>query len=129
MVSGFCHKTKGGSTQRNGRAIPSEQIKIQINPGSGPAAQLVGGKHGALGWNLGVGSPKCRLGRPRRGCWGSITLYIHPLPHFFASLSTSHCQLVHLWCDPLHTLFCTSGFISILPLVLCSPMKTDYHSL
>jgi len=42
-----------------------------------------------------------------------------------ASQSTSHCQLVHLWCDPLPTLFCTSDFIPVLSLVLCSPMKTD----
>lgn len=64
MISGFCHKTKGGSTQRNGRAILSEQIKIQLNPGSSPAAQLVGGKHGAWAGTSGQGALNAGLADP-----------------------------------------------------------------
>lgn len=53
MISPFCHRTKGGSTQRNHKAEAPEQTKVPLNP----------------------------------------------------------------------------DFVSVLPLVLCSSVKTDYHSL
>lgn len=101
------------------------QTKVQLNPGSSPAALLVGGKQGGL--SLRVGSPympACQKHERMPGKHHAVFTSFD-----FSSLSTSHCQVVHLWCDPLHAFLCTPDLMSILPLVLCSPMKTDYHSL
>lgn len=125
----FCHKTKGVSAQWNYRAVASEQTEVRLDRVAVP--QLSCSVGNAAAWARPQRrEPRC-VGTPGAGrvLGQHCTAFILYLIFFFASLSTSCSQVVHLWCDPLYTFLWVSDFISVLPLVLCLPMKTHYHSL